>query len=352
VRAAAEQVRRADRPRPCPWRAPVPAHYGGAVISPYGSPRIAGAEHRFVRAGELVLHVVEAGSGPLVVLLHGFPEFWWTWRHQLPALAAAGFRAVAVDLPGFGLSDRPRSASAYSVARLAADVDALVGTLGEERAAAVVGHDWGGIVAYRLAARYPGRAERLVILNSPHPLALARGLLRGAQALRSAYMLALLVPALPERAFAARDGALLRRALRAFRATPVTDDELEPYVEAARGAEWLRRGLGLYRAMGLAALARAPVLGRLVARTPGGGRADPATAPGPADGKPRSRRVEAPVLVIWGEEDPFLAPHLARPPADAVRDARVERIDGASHDVMLDAPERVNALLLGFLARG
>ncbi len=302
--------------------------------------RIAGANHRLVTAGELTLHLVEVGHGPLVVLLHGFPEFWWSWRHQLPALAKAGFRAVAVDLRGHGQSDRPRGVGAYSVARVAGDVDALVGALGEERAAAIVGHDWGGIVAYDVAARYPQRLERLVVLNSPHPAALARGLLRNAQALRSAYMLALMVPGLAERAFAAGDGALVRRALRSFRATPVSGEELDRYVAAAREAEWLRGGLALYRDMARSLLVRAPLVGRLAAPAPA------------APGGPRSRRVDVPVLVVWGERDPFLAPHLAEPPPSLVPDVRVERIAGASHDVMLDAPERVNALLLEFLAEG
>lgn len=307
------------------------------------TPRIPGAESHFVGTRDVTLHVVEAGRGPLVVLLHGFPEFSWSWRHQLPALAAAGFRAVAVDLRGHGLSGRPRGVAAYGVARLAADVDELIRALGVERAAAVVGHDWGGIVGYRFAARYPQRLERLVVLNSPHPAAMARGLLRNAQALRSAYALAIMLPALPERALAAADGALIRGVLRAFRATPVRDDELEPYVEMARRAEWLRGGLDVYRAMGralgAAVLARVPIVGGVLARA------------APWRDAPRSGRVDAPVLVIWGEEDPFLAPHLAEPPRSLVPNVRVERLAGASHDVMLDRPARVNALLLDFLAR-
>ena len=286
-------------------------------------PRIPGAEDRFVDTGEVTLHAVTAGEGPLVVLLHGFPEFSWSWRHQLPALAAAGFRAVAVDLRGYGRSDRPRGIAAYAEGRLAGDVQRLIGALGVERAAAVVGHDWGGITAYRLAASAPQCLERLVILNAPHPLAMRRGLFRNGQALRSAYMLVLAVPFFPERALAARNGALLRRALRAMRATPVPDDEVEAYVNAARGAEWLRGGINAYRALGRAALARAP--------------------------GSRVGRIDAPVLVIWGARDPFLGAHLATPPAALVPNARVELIAGASHDVMLDAPERVNALLLEFL---
>jgi pimeloyl-ACP methyl ester carboxylesterase len=298
------------------------------------APRVEGAAHRLVASGELTVHVVELGQGPAVLLLHGFPEFWWSWRHQLPALAAAGYRAIAVDLPGFGRSYRPRGVSAYSVSHLADVMAGLLDTLGIDRAAAVVGHDWGGVIGYRLAARHPDRVARLAVLNAPHPALLARGLLRHGQALRSAYVVPFLVPGLAERAFAAGDGALLRRTLRAFRATTVPDDELEPYLEAARDAEWLRGGLAMYRAMALSLAARAPVVRQL---TPlAGDRA-------------AGDRVAAPVLVVWGERDPFLAPHLAEPPQDEVPHARVERLPDASHDVMLDAPERVNALLVELL---
>jgi pimeloyl-ACP methyl ester carboxylesterase len=226
---------------------------------------------------------------------------------------------------------------------MAADVSGLIRALGAERAAAVVGHDWGGVVAYRVAAIDPDRVERLVIMNSPHPVAMRRGLLRGGQALRSAYMLAFAVPGLPERAFAAHDGALLRRALRMMRSTPVTDDEIEPYVEAARDADWLRGGCNVYRAMARSALRRVPVVRRFLPRS----RARGATR---EDDRRRARRIEAPVLVIWGERDPFLGGHVAAPPAALVPNARVVRIPGASHDVMLDAPQRVNELLLEFLA--
>ncbi len=333
-------------------RASTRVAYGCAMRPTFAPPQIPGAQSQFVGTREVTLHVMEAGRGPLVVLLHGFPEFSWCWRLQLPALAAAGFRAVAVDLRGHGLSGRPRGVAAYGVARLAADVDELIAALGVERAAAVVGHDWGGVVGYRFAARYPRRLERLVIMNSPHPAALAQGLLRNAQALRSAYMLAAMLPELPERALAAGGGALLRSALRACRTTPVRDEELEPYVEAARHAEWLRGGLNMYRAMGraiaTAAVARVPIVRLLVERVPILGRHFARAAPRHVG--PRPRRIDAPVLVIWGEDDPFLAPHLAEPPHALVPNVRVERVPGASHDVMLDAPELVNALLLDFLA--
>src|SRR5271170_4828169 len=129
---------------------------------------IEGARHVRLDVGEVKLHAVEAGSGPLVVLLHGFPEFWWSWRHQIPALAAAGFHVVAPDLRGYNLSDRPKRVRDYAMPHLTADVAAVIRAMGEEKAH-IVGHDWGGVVAYGFAMRYPEMVKRLSILNAPHP---------------------------------------------------------------------------------------------------------------------------------------------------------------------------------------
>ena len=165
--------------------------------------------HRFVRLDEVRLHLVEAGEGPLVVLLHGFPEFWYSWRFQIPVLVRAGFRVVAPDMRGYNLSDKPPGVRPYRVERLAADVAQLVERLGESRAA-VVGHDWGGLVAWWFAMRHPDRLSRLSILNCPHPehqLAMMRS---RAQLRRSSYMLFFQLPLLPERSLLADGGARLR----------------------------------------------------------------------------------------------------------------------------------------------
>src|SRR5580698_2301477 len=110
--------------------------------------------HRSVRANQIDIHLAEAGQGPAVVLLHGFPEFWYSWRHQLPALAAAGYRAVAVDMRGYNTSDKPPAVADYAVPELTADVAALIRALGEEKAF-IVAHDWGGVVAWDFAMNYP-----------------------------------------------------------------------------------------------------------------------------------------------------------------------------------------------------
>jgi pimeloyl-ACP methyl ester carboxylesterase len=129
--------------------------------------------HRFVGANGSRFHVAEAGSGPMVLLLHGFPETWYAWRHQLPALAEAGYRAVSVDLRGYGASDKPpRGYDAYT---MSADLDGLVRALGE-RDTVLVGHDLGGMLAWMAAAFHPNRVRRLVVLAAAHPLRLRTGL--------------------------------------------------------------------------------------------------------------------------------------------------------------------------------
>jgi pimeloyl-ACP methyl ester carboxylesterase len=148
----------------------------------------AGVRHGHADLGEVRLHYVELGEGPLVVLLHGFPEFWYAWRHQIPALAAAGFRVVAPDLRGYNTSAKPPGAGAYSIAHLAGDVRDLIRERGEQHAH-VVGHDWGAAVAWGTAAIHPHVVQRLAILNLPHPRRMMEGLRHLEQLKRSWYML-------------------------------------------------------------------------------------------------------------------------------------------------------------------
>ena len=130
--------------------------------------------HRSVTANGTRFHVAESGDGPLVLLLHGFPEFWWTWRHQLSSLSAAGFRAVAPDLRGYGASDKPPRG--YDLVTAASDAAGLVRSLGEANAI-VVGHDWGGLIAWTMATYYPKVVRRLAIVSMPHPLRLRAAVL-------------------------------------------------------------------------------------------------------------------------------------------------------------------------------
>ena len=168
--------------------------------------------HRDVSANGVRLHVAELGTGPLVLLLHGFPEFWWSWRHQMLALAEAGFRAVAPDLRGYGASDKPPRG--YDAPTLSADVAGLIRALGE-RDAVVVGHDWGGHLAWTMAALHTPVVRRIAVLSVPHPLRWLTALPRNpAQQKASGYIARFQLPWHPERWIVADDadniGGLLR----------------------------------------------------------------------------------------------------------------------------------------------
>jgi pimeloyl-ACP methyl ester carboxylesterase len=279
--------------------------------------------HRYADLGDVRLHYIEAGEGPLVLLLHGFPQFWYQWRHQILALVEAGFRVVAPDMRGYNLSDKPPGVQAYRVELLARDVERLIRTCGEGTAT-VVGHDWGAIAAWIAAMRHPGRVERLAILNVPHPARSLDGLLSPMQLLRSSYMFFFQIPRLPEKVIRAGDFALLRSV---FRSDPVqpeafTAEDIERYIEAIAQPGALTASLNYYRAL---------------LRYPGETRA-------------LLKRVEAPVLVIWGERDRFLSRRLAEPPRLWVPNLmRVKRLPNASHWVAEDRPLEVNTLLLDFL---
>src|SRR5205814_3804374 len=143
------------------------------------------------------LNVIESGSGPLVVLLHGFPEFWYSWRKQIPALAEAGFHVVAPDMRGYNLSDKPHGVGAYRTHILARDVATLIARYGAQRAH-VVGHDWGAVIAWTFAMAYPDGLDRLAVLNVPHPIVSIRALRSLAQLRRSWYVFFFQLPYLPE----------------------------------------------------------------------------------------------------------------------------------------------------------
>ena len=129
----------------------------------------------YAQVGDVNLHYVEAGDGPLIVLLHGFPEFWFGWRRQIEPLAEAGFRVVAPDTRGYNLSSKPEGFESYGVDLLADDIRGLIGELGAE-SAHVVGHDWGGSIAWTIAMNHPEVVGRLAILNAAHPRRLSEGL--------------------------------------------------------------------------------------------------------------------------------------------------------------------------------
>jgi epoxide hydrolase 4 len=279
--------------------------------------------HGYADLSEVRLHYVEAGDGPLVVLLHGFPEFWYGWREQIPALAAAGFRVVAPDMRGYNLSSRPRGVAAYDMGRLTNDVRELIAERGAERAM-LAGHDWGAAVAWATAFSHPDVVERLAILNVPHPRRLLQGLRTPRQLRRSWYMFVFQLPWLPDRLIALNRWQYFRDLFeRDARPGAFSAADIERYVEA-----WSRAG---------AATATINYYRAAFRRTPQRAAAG-------------IRPVNAPTLVIWGERDRHLGAELAEPERrDVPRLHRVERLD-ASHWVQHDEPETVNRLLTEFFS--
>jgi len=191
-------------------------------------------QHRHVAANGARFHVAETGPPhrPLVLLLHGFPEFWWTWRHQLPALAAAGYRAVAMDLRGYGGSDK--TPNGYDPVTLAQDVAGVVKAVGGRRAV-LVGHGWGGYVAWATAAQHPREVAAVAAVSAPHPLAMLRSWRPGSGPTLAAlrHVLAMQLPMLPERRLADPGSGFLRDHLRAWSATGFPDDDTVATYQAA-----------------------------------------------------------------------------------------------------------------------
>ncbi len=279
--------------------------------------------HQYAVVNGVRLHYVEAGSGPLVVLLHGFPEFWYSWRHQIPALAAAGYRVIAPDQRGYNLSAKPPGVRSYRVGKLIGDVVALIRHLGHERAV-VVGHDWGGGIAWQTALTHPEVVERLIILNAPHPATFLRELRTFAQLRRSWYMFFFQLPALPEWAFRRDDFAGLKHTLRTEPRRPgsYTEEDIRRYRDALARPGALTAALNWYRAA-----FRDLLSGR----------------------RPPIPILDVPTLVIWGEEDRYLGLRLLDGLEQWVRRLRVERLPGVSHWVQHEVPEVVNEKMIEFL---
>ena len=274
-------------------------------------------EHLFIRANGLRFHVAVAGpkNGPLIVLLHGFPEFWFAWRHQIEPLAAAGWRVCIPDQRGYGETDKPPGIRDYALDTLSADVIALAAALGHEQFA-LVGHDWGGIVAWQTAIRCP-QVSCLVVLNAPHPGSMATfGLRHSTQLVKSAYVGFFQLPGLPEFVLKANDFALLKRALTASsRKGTFSAEALERYVEAWSHDRALTSMLNWYRAL-------------------------------PSFGTAASGRITAPTLVIWGDRDSALDARLAEEARAFCDQGEVVNVHGASHWVHHEEAALVNAELL------
>lgn len=278
-------------------------------------------EHRTVNG--ISLHIVEAGpaDGPLLILLHGFPEFWWGWRHQIAPLAGQGYHVVVPDMRGYNTSDIPQGVDAYRLETLTDDILALADSYGAERFR-LVGHDWGGVIAWDLAARHPGRLEKLVVINGPNPDLWKRVMTkRPTQALRSSYAAFFQLPRLPEMVLGASNFRPMRTLLRNSARTGVfTPDVLDRYVEAWSHPGSLTAMLNYYRALRKRRLPAAP-------------------AP-----------IRVPTLILWADNDVALETHVAEMALEACDDGRLEIIPDVTHWVHHEEPDHVNNAIIEFMA--
>jgi pimeloyl-ACP methyl ester carboxylesterase len=287
--------------------------------------------HRDISANGIRLHAAEAGQGPLVLLLHGFPQFWWTWRAQLTGLADAGFRVVAPDLRGYGASDKPPRG--YDLPSLAGDVAALVRALGE-REAVVVGHDWGGLLAWTTAVLHPRTVRRLVVVSMAHPrrLRAAVGDARQRRALRHA--LAFQLPRVPERRLTRVDDDPVAELLRnwsgpAWQHTADFAEAVDHYRAAARIPQAAYGAMEYYRWAGRSQLR--------------------------PDGLRFARRMAAPVsaptLQLHGALDPYILTTTAQGSGRYVAGAyEWSELPGLGHFLPEEAPDDVTRAIAAFVS--
>ena len=269
------------------------------------------------------MHAAEAGpvDGPLALLLHGFPGFWYCWLRQMPALAEAGFHVLAPDQRGYNLTEKQ---GPYTLDTLAADMAGLVTAAGYQKAF-VAGHDWGAAVAWALAFTHPERVEKLAILNVPHPYVMVQGLRSGSlcQLFKSRYIFFFQIPRLPEALLSRNNFTGLRRLMRGS-GLPDTFSaaDLNTYTIAWEQPGALRAGIGWYRAIARLSLSRLY--------------------------HSLERRVTRPTIILWGDQDVALEASLGERSLQWCDDGRIVHYPGASHWVQLDAAEQVNRELVKF----
>jgi pimeloyl-ACP methyl ester carboxylesterase len=279
-------------------------------------------QHGYITVNGIRMHYAAAGSGPPLLLLHGFPEFWYSWRHQFAALSPH-FTVIAPDLRGYNETDKP--AWGYEIDVLTRDIVEFLEALGYQRAM-VAGHDWGGMLAWVLAIVYPHRVERLITLNAPHPTLIQQALLRNRrQQRRSWYVGFFQLPYLPELLFSANDYAAIEYSLRGMALRPRTfsDEDIEAYKDAVSKPGALTTMINYYRRLSgrsLAALCRGTDM-----------------------------QVNVPTLQIWGEEDSFLGRELTFGTERYAPDLQIRYIPNCSHWVQQEAPAEVNQAMLDFL---
>lgn len=265
------------------------------------------------------LHYVTQGEGPLMLMLHGFPEFWYSWRQQISEFAK-DYKVVAIDLRGYNKSDKPQAQSAYVMSEFIKDVKGVINGLGYDRCV-LVGHDWGGMIAWYFAYAHPEMLEQLIVLNIPHPAKFAQGFRTPQQLLRSAYIFFFQLPVLPELMFQSNDYQAVESAFlgMAVDKNAFTKTDLEAYKDAAAQRGALTAMLNYYRN----------------ALT--------------TFGQSNWGVLDVPTLMIWGESDTALGKELTYGTEQYVKDFQLKYIPNCSHWVQQEQPALVNQYMREFL---
>ena len=281
-------------------------------------------QSNFIDVNGIRLHYMEEGSGEVVVLLHGFPEFWYGWRHQIPVLSQH-YRVIAPDMRGYNLSDKPQEVAAYQIEILAQDIAELIQKIGNGKVI-LVGHDWGAALAWAVATLYPDLLSKLVIINVPHPAEMRKALLgfNVSQLLKSYYMFLFQVPALPEW-FIGRDlKRFFTKAFSSFSPSGIAppDKEIAEYVTAFSQPGALTGAINYYRA----AIRHMSSMDLSVV-------------------------LPMPVLMIWGEQDKALGKELTYNTKQYCKDLEIVYDPTSGHFITADNPDLVNTKLLEFFKK-
>ena len=277
-------------------------------------------QHAYITTNGVKLHYVTQGEGDLMLMLHGFPEFWYSWRHQIPEFAK-NYKVVALDLRGYNDSDKPADKSAYVMDEFIRDVEGVIKGLGYDKCI-LVGHDWGGAIAWNFAYAHPEMVERLIILNLPHPAKFAEGIRNPQQLLRSSYMFFFQIPWLPEFLIQSSDYQPIETAIKgmAVNKSAFSKEDLEAYKDAAAKRGAMTATLNYYRNI---------FQQRMTSQD--------------------WSVLEVPTLMIWGEKDTALGKELTYGTEAYVRDFQIKYIPDCSHWVQQEKPELVNQYMREFL---
>jgi len=274
----------------------------------------------FITANNINLHYVTQGSGRLMLMLHGFPEFWYSWRHQIPEFAQ-DYQVVALDLRGYNESDKPEAKSAYVMAEFIKDIEKVIQELGYEKCI-LVGHDWGGAIAWSFAYKYPEMVEKLIVMNIPHPAKFMEGLGTPEQLLRSWYIFFFQLPFLPELMFQFDDYQAITSIFKdiAVNKSVFTEADLAAYKEAIAKPGALTSMINYYRNI----------------------------LPGFFDDQ-EWNILQIPTLMIWGEEDKALGKELTYGTEEYVENFQIRYIPNCGHSLQQEQPQLVNQYMREFL---